>query len=184
MAPFIEVLTRCYKRPMLLANNITSLKAQIGGDWIQTLLVDDEGRGIGWASENMGRYAGKLAGQYIWVLDDDDVCTRPTLFNELQAIANRHDPDVIMMRMDHGPRGVLPDAAHWERPPAHGYVGVSAFVVRRSVWQAQAWAWSPGVYHSDFNFIKAVFESDPRVFWYDVVASRVQQIGLGYPEKG
>lgn len=184
MAPFLEVLTRCYKRPRLLARNMASLKKQTSGDWIQTLLVDEIGRGINWTHENLGRQAGRLAGDYIWLLDDDDVCTRETLVEELQAIAAEHNPDVIMMRMDHGERGILPDAGYWGRPPVHAHVGISAYVVRRSVWQAHAWAWSPGVYHSDFNFIKAIFESTPRVFWYDVIASRVQQIGLGHPEGG
>jgi len=184
MAPFIEVITRCYKRPDLLAGNVASLRAQVLNDFRQTMLVDDRGQGIGWASENLGRYAPRLVGQYIWCLDDDDVCIRPTLFAELRAIVDAHYPDVIMMRMDHGPRGVLPDAGYWGQPPQHGHVGVSAFVVRRRVWQTHAWAWSPGVYHSDFNFIKAVFDSGPSVYWHDVIASRVQQIGLGYPGKG
>lgn len=183
MAPFLEVVTRCYGRPTLLANNIASLSAQTCKDWMQRFVVDTVGRGVGWANENLTTVAEELVGDYIWLLDDDDVCIRETLVEDLQAIADEHDPDVIMMRMDHGPRGVLPDIGYWGEPPVHGHIGCSAYVVRREIWQAHAWAWSPGVYHSDFAFIKAIFESGARVYWHDVVASRVQQIGLGQPER-
>jgi hypothetical protein len=38
------------------------------------------------------------------------------------------------------------------------------------------------MYHSDFNFIAAVLESGPLVYWHDVVASRVQRISIGRAE--
>lgn len=180
---FLEVLTRCYKRPTLLARNQASLRAQTCDDWTQTLLIDDVGRGINWSHENLTRCAPALNGQYIWLLDDDDECIRPTLVAELKAIVATHNPDVIMLRMDHGPRGILPEPGYWGNAPEHGHIGVSAYVVRREVWQAHAEAWSPGVYHSDFNFIAAVVsDNSVAVYWHEVIASRVQQIGLGRPE--
>lgn len=183
-APFLEVLTRCCRRPTMLARNQASLDAQTDGDWLQTILIDDLGRGIPWASEQVGRYAPHLVGRYIWLLDDDDECIRPTLVAELRAIVvSDNAPAVIMLKMNHGPRGVLPELEFWGQPPAHGHIGVSAYVVERKLWQAHAAAWSPGAYHSDFNFIASVFASDPRIYWYDVIASQVQQIGLGRPER-
>lgn len=180
---FLEILTRCYKRPELLERNQASLAAQMLTNWQQTLLIDPVGRGIPWASENMGNYAPKLQGEYIWILDDDDECIQPTLFMELYRIHLTYNPDVIMLKMDHGRRGILPDEGYWGRPPVQAHIGVSAYVVRRELWQQQAWAWSPGVYHSDFNFIAAVFQSRPRVYWHNVIASQVQRISLGQPER-
>lgn len=181
-APFLEVVTRCYKRPMMLARNQASLQVQTCNDFKQTLLVDTLGLGLGWAAENLGMYAPHLVGEYIWLLDDDDECIRPTLVEELKEIVYFSHPDVIMLKMDHGPLGILPPAKDWGRDVALGRVGCSAFVVRRKVWQEYATAWLPGMYHSDFNFIAAVLESSPRVYWHDVVASRVQRISRGKPE--
>lgn len=182
MAPFLEVVTRVYRRPKLLKQNRASLKEQTCGQWQQTFLVDQIGRGIGWASENLALYAPKMVGHYIWLLDDDDVCIRPTLVAELKEIAAEHQPDVVMLKMDHGPLGILPDAAYWGSQVAQGHVGCSAFVVKRAVWQQYASAWLPGEYHSDYKFIAAIFESRPAIYWHDAVASRVQRISLGEPE--
>lgn len=180
---FLEVITRAYQRPIALAVNQASLREQTSDDWRQTLLVDDVGAGINASHVRLAENAPRLTGAYVWLLDDDDECIRPTLVAELKAIAAEHDPDVIMLRMDHGKRGILPDDAHWERPPEVGRLGCSAYVVRRPVWQQHADAWRSARYESDFDFIAAVFETGPRVHWHDVVASRVQSIGLGRPER-
>jgi len=182
MAPFLEVVTRCYKRPEMLARNQASLKTQTCENWTQTLLVDDVGRGVEWANENLGNYAPQLTGDYIWILDDDDECSRETLVEELYQIA-KYKPDVIMLKMDHGPRGILPDLGYWGEPPVHAHIGISAYVIRRELWQIYAGEWFPGVYFSDFVFIAAVFQSDPVVYWHNVIASKVQRISLGQPER-
>lgn len=180
--PFLEILTRhLITRPNLLGANQASLD-QLDGDWEQTLLVDGVGHGIGWSQLQMRDYAPRMTGDYIWILDDDDICIRPTLMRELESIAYVIDPDLIMMRMDHGPRGIQPDNQHWQKPPAHGHIGSSTYVVRRELWQHCAEAWSDE-YHADFLFGKALFDTSPMVVWHDVIASRVQLIGLGRSEK-
>lgn len=181
---FLEVLTRCYRRPRMLRRNQASLDAQTDPDWMQTLLVDDSGDGIAAAQERIGNYAPSLVGDYIWILDDDDECADRELVRELKTIATRHDPDVIMVRMDHGERGVLPSAFEWEEPPTLGRIGCSAYIVKRRVWRRHAGAWFPGRYHSDFDFIASIFadEEPLNIYWHDVIASRVQWIGLGRPE--
>ncbi len=184
MAPFLEIITRTCHRPRLLARNQASLATQSDPDFLQALIIDDVGRGVNWANANLAEQAGKLWGEYIWILDDDDLCTRQSLVRELKAISRQHQPDVIMMRMDHGERGILPDDSVWGKPPQHGRIGVSAYVVRREIWQQHASAWRSGVYHSDFDFIAAIFAAKPSVYWHNVIASQVQQIGRGQSEKG
>jgi hypothetical protein len=182
MPPFLEVLTRCYKRPVMLAANQAGLQAQSSADWQQTLLVDDVGRGVAWANGRLAEYAPDLVGDYIWVLDDDDECIVPTLVNDLYVTATLYAPDVIMLRMDHKERGVLPDSKHWGKPPVRAHIGASAFVISRYIWMTHARAWASGTYDADFEFINAVWQSKPRVYWHDVVASRVQRISRGAPE--
>jgi hypothetical protein len=177
---FLEVVTRCYKRPQMLATNQASLEAQTCDDWRQTLIMDDVGRGMGWAQEQLAKV--DVSGRYIWILDDDDECIRPALVEELRVIAAEHNPGVIMLRMDHGKMGVKPDNGYWGKPPEGGHIGVSAYVTRRDVWQQHAGAFLSAHYASDFDFISAVFASRPAVYWHDVVASRVQRISHGAPE--
>lgn len=181
--PFLEVLTRTFNaRPHLLRINQDSLQRQTDPDWVQTLLVDDVGRGIDWASENLAAYAPHLVGEFIWCLDDDDTCILPTLVEELKFIVADSDPDVIMIRMDHGAGHILPGDDTWLYPPVLGQIGCSAFVVRREVWQAHASAMEHGHYASDFDLIHSIWKSQPSVYWHDVVASRVMRQSFGRPE--
>ncbi len=183
MAPFLEVLTRTFNaRPHLLRINQESLRRQTDPDWVQTLLVDDVGRGIAWASENLAAYAPNLVGDRIWILDDDDTCILPTLVEELKFISADSDPDVIMIRMDHGAGRILPGDDTWLCPPVLGQIGCSAFVVRREVWQRHANAMEVGHYSSDYDLIAAIWKSQPTVYWHDVVASRVMIQSFGRPE--
>jgi hypothetical protein len=180
---FLEILTRCFKRPIMLSHNQASLEQQTCADWTQTLLVDELGRGVGWSYQNMAAYADQLTGDYIWILDDDDVCTRRTLVYELTQIAQAHNPDVIMVRMNHQERGILPDAQGWKVGPIPGLIGCSAYVVRREVFQRHAGAFLSAGYASDFDFIYEIFTDETlSIFWHDVIASQVQWIGLGRPE--
>jgi glycosyltransferase involved in cell wall biosynthesis len=166
---------------MLMAN-IGSLEAQTDPDWRQTMLVDGEGRGVGEAQAALANFAPYVDGDFVWILDDDDACIRPTLVEELKAIAIDHDPDVVMVRMDHGRRGILPDDGHWQQAPELSWIGASAYIVRRDVWQRFASRFSSAHYSSDFDFIDAIFGGDPQVYWLDVIASKVQRISLGTTE--
>lgn len=189
--PFLEVLTRVYKRPQLLAVNMESLRTQTDDDWAQTYLVDNVGRGINWSHENMAAHAPDLVGEWIWIVDDDDMCTCPTLVADLKRIVAEHAPDVIMVKMDHG-KAVLPDES-WGDGPVYGHIGVSAYIVRREVWQTHAGALVPGWYGSDYSLINSIFGNNPamamapwikqpRIYWHDCIASRVQVQSYGKAE--
>jgi hypothetical protein len=129
----------------------------------------------------MARYAPRLAGDYIWILDDDDYCILPTFVAGLKEIAVLNAPDVIFVRMDHGGGRILPSAL-WGKRPQVSEIGVSAFVVRREVWQAHAGAMIPGEYTSDFNFIRSIWLAFPQTYWWDVVASKCQRQSVGLAE--
>lgn len=183
MAPFLEVITRCCRRPQMLAENKAAFERQTCRDFIQTFLVDDIGRGKVWAEDNLRESVQHFKGHYIWLLDDDDLCIRDTLVHELRAIAQLLSPDVIMVRMDHGPLGVLPPDELWQQRPQPGRIGGSAVIVRREAWQVHGEAWREGVYHSDFEFIDSLFrDGSLSIYWLDVVASKIQRISLGNPE--
>lgn len=177
----LEVVTRCYKRPQMLRHNRASLERQTCPDWTQTMLVDDEGRGIAWAYAQLAEFEPK--GAYVWILDDDDLCIDADLVRDLQAIAATFAPDVVMLRMDHGNGAILPDKFHWERTPARGYIGVSAFIVSRAMWMAHRHTFAPGHYSSDCDFISAVYAATDSVYWHNSIASRCQRVSKGLPEQ-
>jgi hypothetical protein len=188
---FLQVLTRCYRRPRMLWSNIKSLEAltrsaqggpQTDSDWQQTFLIDGEGRGVGAAQAALANFAPYVTGEYIWLLDDDDKCIRPSLVEEVKAIVSEHWPGVVMVRMDHGNGRILPDKFHWQGPPRLSYIGCSAYIVKRQLWQRFAPVFAGAEYTSDFSFIEAVYGSDPDIYWHDVVASAVQKVSLGLPE--
>lgn len=162
----------------MLAHNMRSV-ARLGKEVRHTFLVDNVGRGVTWSNRNLSQYA--PTGEWVWILDDDDLCIYTRLVSDLKTIVAEHTPDVIMLKMDHGFLGVLPDDEHWGRPPVFGKIGMSAFVVRRDVWQRHA-AHFDQVEGADFSFISAVFASDPKIYWHNVIASQVQRISRGRPE--
>jgi len=176
----LEILTRCYRRPTMLARNQASLDRMNGDNWIQTLLPDELGRGVGWSYSNMAAYAPRLVGQYIWILDDDDECVYPALIDGLDAIRRQRWPEVIWIKMNHGDGRVLPDA-NWQKAPVAGDIGVSAFIVRRDIWHRNAKSLLP-VYAGDFHFASALWRNTSIHVWWDIVASRVQRISQGLPE--
>jgi hypothetical protein len=167
----LEILTRCYKRPAMLAANRAALQRQSSPDWTQTLLVDSDGIGIAATYERLASY--EPGGDYVWILDDDDICVYDDLVADLHDIAYAHDPDLVMIKMDHS-GFILPDKFTWQKPPQLGHIGVSAFVVKRKIWMRHRSAFVPGCHHSDFNFISDIFGRDYEVYWLDVVASKTQ----------
>lgn len=177
---FLEVITRTFKRPGMLMANMASLPLHTPDELVQRLLVDPVGRGVGWANARLADVNPRA--DWVWILDDDDECIRPSLLAELQEIAAADKPELIMMRMDHGPRGVLPDKLTWGLRPTHGRIGCSAFVTRADVWMRHRHVWAGGRYYSDYEFIAAAWDACQSVYWHDVVASRVQRISLGMPE--
>jgi hypothetical protein len=177
-SPFLTVVTRHMPaRAALLEANVASLACQSDTDYEQLIITDHEGRGTGWANTNLRNYADAPSGQYVLVLDDDDLLACPDAIAQLRQAA-RSRPGVIMARMNHGLLGVLPDAAHWVKEPVRGRIGVSAAICRRDVWQGAAQQFA-NCYDGDFPFILAAYYSGRGVVWLDRVLTRVQQIGRG-----
>lgn len=180
MAAFLEVITRHLPaRAALLALNTGSLEAQTDGDWRQTLLVDEIGRGIGWAQAQLATF--EPSGDYVWILDDDNIACRPALVTELKKIVAEHDPDVIMVRTDRLYNGVIPNDYFWQRTPELNRIDAACAIVRRATWRQHAEAWTGARYQSDYDFIRALFDGGARAYWHDVMASRAQRISLGAP---
>jgi hypothetical protein len=135
------------------------------------VIVDSERRGVAWANVNLATV--EAHGDWVWVLDDDDECIDSCFVAGLRSWSA--GADVVMVKMNHGaPLGILPDDAYWEQAPEHTHVGMSAFVVRRDVWNGYRHLWQPE-YHADFLFVRALWDAGLRFVWWDTVASRCQR---------
>lgn len=178
--PFLEVITRTFgKRPAMLARNLESLTLQTDSDWCRTVLVDDNERGVAWAVGNLATV--EATGDYVWVLDDDDLCCRPTLVAELKDITERIQPDVIMVKAYHAKFGMLPSMANWTSRPVLGNIGTSCYIVRRDVWNAHHDAWTER-YDGDFWFIDHLWDAQCSFYWHPVTAAYYPQQSIGAGE--
>lgn len=176
----LEIVTRCYKRPGMLAANQDALVRQSCADWTQTLLVDDVGIGVVAANALLADFT--PTGRYVWALDDDDLCVYDDLVQDVANIERALNPGAIFVRFDHGWLGVLPRDAFWRTRPERGNIGGSGVIVRRDVWMECRERWATGQYSSDYDFVAAVHDAAPSLYWLDVIAGRVQRISRGAPE--
>ena len=174
--PFLEIVTRCYRRPTLLRANVDSITRQSDPDCQHTLLVDNAGMGVAAANAQLATF--EPVGDFVWVLDDDDVCIYADLVRDLKSFTGVR---AFVVRMDHGDLGVLPPLALCEQCPVEGQIGASAVIASAEVWRAERHAWATGRYASDFDFATAVISRHPTM-WLDLVASAVQCRSLGAPE--
>lgn len=144
-------------------------------------MIDDARRGVAWAVGNLRNV--EACGEYVWVLDDDDLCSWPSLVAELKEIAAEHDwPDVIMVRALHERFGLLPSNDNWEQAPVLGNVGTSCYIVRRDVWNAHRAAWVDR-YDGDFYWIDHLWHTPGlRWHWHNEIAAYYPQQSLGEAE--
>lgn len=178
---FLEVITRTFgQRPDMLRRCTESLQEMHDSDWTQQIVVDQVGLGVNWANANLATV--DVSGTWVWILDDDDICVRPSLVDELKTIHLQAQPDVIMVRAWHAKFGWLPDNAHWEHEPVCGKVGASSYLVKKDLWMLQRHRWR-SVYEADYWFIHDLWEmSDLRWYWHDVTAAYYPQQSMGAPE--
>lgn len=177
MTPLLEVVTRCYKRPAMLAANQVSLARQTDSDWTQTLLVDEVGIGVVAANAELATV--HPVGRYVWVLDDDDLCVSDTLVADLRTIVAEHDPDLIFVRFDHHWLGVLPPSYNWRNMPICGGIGGSGVIARADLWLRCRGEWATGRYESDYDYVLHAYNSAGKVYWHDAVVGKVQRISYG-----
>jgi hypothetical protein len=146
-------------------------------------LTDEVGIGVAAANAQLAEFT--PSAEYVWVLDDDDLCIHPDLVADLRDLIRLHGrPAAFVVRMDHGEGlGVLPRDWDWGQPPKEAGIGSSGLIVRRDVWLRHRHGWATGRYAADFDFIASVWETWQRsIVWHDVIAGRCQRISHGLPE--
>jgi cellulose synthase/poly-beta-1,6-N-acetylglucosamine synthase-like glycosyltransferase len=165
---FLTVVTRCYKRPVMLETDM---------DYEQLFITDEEGKGIGWANRSLVMV--EPVGDYVMVLDDDDMLSNDQAI-ELLKEAAIDQPELIIFRATHNGLGTLPSNAIWGKRPLKGHIGSCDFISRRDVWEKYIHCF--GVDEGgDYAYLHAVWMDRPRVYWLDEVLASVQRISHGAP---
>lgn len=187
--PLLDVVTRHYatpRRAALLEQQRASL-AFTSSDWVQTLLVDPHGRGVGASHERLRTY--EPYGRCVWVLDDDDLCLEPNLLELLDESA-----DLQIFKMRYGNREkIIPDPITWERGaaaapfPTHAarrrfpsHISSQCVVFSRDYWLVCRQLWAD-TYDGDRQFLGAAYDYATRVVWTDRIIAALTHHNRGTP---
>jgi glycosyltransferase involved in cell wall biosynthesis len=160
------------------AANLAALEAQTCQDYEHILIVDNEGRGLEWANSSLQDAA--PAGEYVLILDDDDLLTDKEAIEKLRTAAEP-EPDLIIFKAYHGPLGILPSARVWGNRPYGGHIGSCDFITRRDVWLEHIPAFAQPE-SGDYYFLQSIWLDDPCVVWLDETLAAVQRISKGKAE--
>lgn len=176
----LEIVTRhLYTRKLQLKRLEKSLAGQTSQHFIHTILVDDVGVGVEKANVTLREFAPSFTGDYIWLIDDDDIIINETIVADLEQIAEEFKPDVIMILVKHpSGEGRLPPSELWMRRPEINQISMSNFITRRDIYQANAEAFKEQLC-ADFNFVNSIFEDDIEVYWHPVEAVKVIEASRG-----
>lgn len=161
-------------------------KASVSGqslanEIVHIIVEDTVGVGIGGMFEEFGRRVGELQGQYIYILQDDDILAGNEAAARVQRFAKAEGwPEVIICR--NLKRGCI-YPTYWNAEPRLMHIDLGNYVVRADVMRENAWRFGKR-YEGDFDFIHALWEQGQRFAWLEMLISREQlsQPGLGRSE--
>lgn len=186
--PFLSIITRVYKRPVGLSQNLASIHRLKDKDIEQIFIHDNVGVGMFEANKSFGNNEVRslIDGEYVYLLDDDDFIVNPGMIGELKKIAKEHTPDVIFFRMiiklGQIPGDLYPtNDLCWGVKPVIARIGGSCFVVKKEIYLKHIHEFAKPRC-GDFYFINAVFESGAKCYWHDKVQAETGKVSRGKPE--
>lgn len=185
---FLTIYTPTYQRPSLLQVCEDSVQAQTDVGDIQHLVIRDEvGVGIDGMYAAIPANTYYMTGQYVYVLQDDDMLADNDVVADLQAfVTSQNKPDVVIcLNRKRGnvyptyPRQTMTEG------PREGFIDLGSYIVRRDVFQRYADAFGKR-YAGDIDFIVKLWVENCRFVFFDRLFS-VEQLagvpGLGRPER-
>jgi hypothetical protein len=181
--PFLSIVTRCHKRPQGLQRCLESISKQTDPDYENVLIVDTKGIGVIKANGLFYQHRDRVRGEYVHLLDDDDVLVDTELVWRLKCIAKTHGwPDVIMFRAVHPGGQIKPPDKLWGQRPVGSEIGGESYVVKREIWKRHIKTFGEHGYPGDFYFITELFNNGYSIFWCDTVIAQAFTQNIGKPE--
>jgi glycosyltransferase involved in cell wall biosynthesis len=183
---FLSIVTRTYKRPQRLEECKASIAQLTDGDYEHVVVVDEVGAGHDGAYQLcIDAYdAGRMHGQYIWFLDDDDRLADPEFVTRLKETAEeQNDPTVIVVRHQNTKR-VWPEDDYWEKVPTRRHIGIGCLIIRSDIWRKYAPRLIMHHYAGDWMMIsQMVREKLHREWvWLDMVGTLKGPAGIALDE--
>jgi len=184
--PFLTIITRSYKRPKGLSKNQESIEALTDKDIEQIFIHDEHGVGMFEANKSFSypEVQNSINGKYVFLLDDDDFIVNPHMIEQLKNITVIGDYDIIFFRMNiiGGPNGDLyPTPETWGIAPKVAHIGGSCFVVSTEIYKKFIHNFAH-TRMGDFKFLEALWATNPKAHWHDVLMCETGRIGRGRPE--
>jgi glycosyltransferase involved in cell wall biosynthesis len=181
---FLSVMTRCFKRPILLQENIKSLKSQTIQDYEQILIIDKIGYGLAVADKALNENKKRASGKFIMVLDDDDKIIESKFIEILKEIDIKINPDVIIWQGYFSQfKTALPELNEfWGNKIYPSHIGSFNYCVCKSLFDQYISICNSGI-RGDFDFIDAIFKHKPmpKIHWIPMVMVATQLKGRGQP---
>lgn len=182
--PFMTFVTRCCRRPVMLTENIQSVKAQTCRDLEQIFIVDRERKSIQVADRALDKFKNRVDGQYVYILDDDGFLTDPDFVTSVHEVVEVNAPDVIMVKSKRPPgkpsyQSIVPTKAVWGGKPRHGSTNPFCYVIRAELWKRHIYMFGVKPWGGDWWFLEDVLKTKPSVYWLDRIVADCRQLGRG-----
>jgi hypothetical protein len=170
--PFLSIITRCMegKRPKGITANKQSIDSQLHKNFEQVFINDPVGYGMLEANKSFSYVTDIAKGQYIHLLDDDDIYTNDLFTKRMENVARLHNnPEIILFKMKiwtGDGDNIYPKPDCWGDIPKIARIGGSCFIVRKDVYDKHIHQF--GIRRcGDFNFLKSVWTDNPKAIWHD-----------------
>lgn len=180
--PFLTIYTPTYKRPTYLRRCVESVCTQtVYPKQVQHIIVEDKiGVGVGGMYAEVARHVAEMTGDYVYILQDDDVLATNRVVERLMEFAAGQDqpPVIICRNIKNGNRYPV----IWRAEPAKGLIDLGNYVTRRDVFAKYVNDF--GKYYSgDFPFIRKLWDEQIKFYWLDMLLAKAQALGMGKPEE-
>jgi hypothetical protein len=145
--------------------NQASLAMQSDQDYEQIMLVDNQERGIAYANRLMADSVDRIKGEYVLILDDDDLMINAEGIATLR-LATKNKPVMVIFRG--WINGLIPSDDFWLQPPRMGQIGVFCYILRADIFREHSQEVGRPEYHNDYLLVKSVYERHEHdVAWKD-----------------
>jgi len=167
----------------MFKNCCNSVSMQKDQDFDHVIINDNVGIGSLQANQLFVKNKYKVKGDYVFILDDDDVFISDEFIGDMKEIVDKFNPSIIFVRMLINDE-LYPTEMNWLKNKLYkNHIGVSNIVIRNDIWQEYIHTFST-IQTGDFEFINNVFTSLPisDIFWSDKLYTKTTRVSKGESE--
>ena len=183
LKPFLSIVTRRHpNRSIMFKKNRASVLMQEDNDYEHVIIQDDVGVGSYEANRLFVQNKDKINGNYVFMLDDDDVLVGSKLITDLKEVVENHSPDLMFIKMLAGDQEIPSSEVWMKNELKPGHVGTSCVVVKNKLWKDTIDRFT-AKQTGDFDFIKEVLSKAKKVVWVNKLYSKTMSVSWGKSEE-